>query len=380
MTPHKTCVYFANWSVYQRKHFAVDIAVKHVTHLFYAFVTIDVATGSVKLSDEWCDKQLPLESPSQPGSQVTGSLQQIFQLKQLNRNLKLVMSIGGWGTEHLFQAVVADPNKLDRFVDTAVQFVVEYGFDGIDIDWEYPKSRQESLMLQQLLHRVRLRLDTVASDLILTIAAPAGNENIDVLDLAGIDRYLSFWNVMCYDYAGSGWSSKTGFHSNLFGNNGDNDLCTSGVINRYIQGGVPASKLVMGMPMYGRSFNGVIKGEIGQAFSKDGGGNDTLDYKTLPVGKEYFDYKKVAAYCYDESAKKWVSYDNHQSARIKAKYAELNGLGGGMWWDSCGENVDPDRSLIINYVDQVGGFDKLEQASNHLDIYASSSYLKELLK
>lgn len=132
----KTCVYFSNWSVYQKKHFPQDIPIEYYTHIFYAFILIDEQTGKLKFSDEWCDLQMPQPSPNQS---ITGNLQQFYEMKKKNRHLKLIMSIGGWGTCHLFESMVSNDTKFDNFVNSTIEFVEKYGFDGVDIDWEYPK-------------------------------------------------------------------------------------------------------------------------------------------------------------------------------------------------------------------------------------------------
>lgn len=369
---YKSCVYFSNWSVYGRKHFAIDIPVEFVTHVFYAFITIDANTGNVKFTDEWCDLQLPLESPVSSNQKVTGSIQQLFQMKQLNRHLKVVMSIGGWGTEHLFQAVTSDHAKLDNFINSAVKFVCEYGFDGIDIDWEYPRNTHECKQLVKLLSGLKQKLNLVSPDYLLTIASPGGDENIEVLDFPELDKYLSFWNVMCYDFCGEGWSTRTGYHSNLYGNNGDNNLSASNIIEKYIQHGVSPQKLILGMPLYGRVFHGALSPTVGHSFTKEilpGSVNgDTCDYKLLPISQESFDEKTGSCSYYDSQTKQLFVYDNPQVARMKADFTSKYKLGGGMWWDSCGDVAikEKERSLIYNYIQQLGGSAALEKTPNHI--------------
>ncbi|EGW33264.1 chitinase endochitinase 1 precursor [Spathaspora passalidarum NRRL Y-27907] len=377
---YKTEVYFSNWSVYQRSHFAIDIPIKYYTHIFYAFILVDQQTGRLKFSDEWCDLQMPLKSAT--GAPVVGNLQQLFSMKLANRHLKVIMSIGGWGTCHLFEAVMSDKQKLANFIDSAVEFVHEYGFDGVDIDWEYPKNDKDARNYVELLRGLRSKLPNQFS---LSIAAPAGAENVMVLRIKEMDQYLSFWNLMCYDFAGEGWSKRTGFHSNLFGNNGDNELNADNVVEHYKRMGVDSSKLILGMPMYGRVFHGVAKPEIGHSFSSsvrkgpDVIDTEIVDYKRIPLDTEVFDPRKVSACNYTGSSQQFIVYDNAQSARIKAGYTRSKQLGGGMWWDSCGDSPDPAKSLVINYVDQLGGIDVLDKSDNVVS-YPTSKYLKDLLK
>ena len=366
----KSCVYFSNWSVYAKKHFPKDIPTNNVSHIFYAFISMDSVTGQLKLSDEWSDVQLPMESPSNPNEKVCGCLQQLFEIKRMNRHLKVLMSIGGWGTSGLFTEIMSNPSKMNNFINSSIELLVKYRFDGIDIDWEYPANTTEAQLLVELLKRLRMELNRIQdqSELLLTVASPAGDEQLAIMKLRDMDKYLSFWNVMCYDFAGGSWSSKTGFHSNLFGNNGDNSLNCSDTVQKYIDQGINSRKLVMGMPCYGRCFHNASRPGIGQHFELRNGGNDTVDYKQLPMSgtEELFDNRKVCAYSYDPKTHDMITYDNQQSARIKAKFIELHRLGGGMWWDSAGDTTDPDRSLILNFVDQLGGIQTLDKGKNYI--------------
>lgn len=363
----KTCVYFSNWSVYQKKHFPQDIPIEYYTHIFYAFILIDEQTGKLKFSDEWCDLQMPQPSPNQS---ITGNLQQFYEMKKKNRHLKLIMSIGGWGICHLFESVVSNDTKFDNFVNSTIEFVEKYGFDGVDIDWEYPKNSTQAAKLVELLARLRNKLN---SKYIITVAAPGGSDNIEILKIQEMDKYLTFWNLMCYDFAGEGWSSKTAFHSNLFGNNGDNSLNASDVVQTYINKGVHPTKLILGMPMYGRIFHGVDRPEIGVPFTKERKSGcieaDVVDYNKFGDTFDYedFDPRKVGALKYDSHSKQLITFDNPQCARIKASFVQLRQLGGGMWWDSAGDvSVTNDGCLVKNFVDQLGGVEVLEKSANNL--------------
>ena len=376
---YKSGVFFANWSVYDKKHFPIDLKTDYLTHIFYSFLSVDETSGEVKFSDEWCDIQLPMVSPRDPNKKVEGNLQQLFQMKQKNRNLKVIMSIGGWGTAHLFQAVMADESRFKNFVNTCMFFIEEYGFDGVDIDWEYPLAHEYGLVVK-LLRELRSRMDTISDRLSLSYCGSALEETINRFNLNDLDKYLSFWNLMCYDFAGQGYSSKTGFHSNLYGKNGDNGINTADVVAKYLSLGIPANKLLLGMPLYGKQFHNVQKGEIGQSFTNGSQAEETFNYNQLPKGHELFDSTKVSASSYDSARKLFVTYDNENSAQMKADFTQQMGLGGGMWWDSSGDVYDNDeKSLIVNYIEQLGGPVVLETSENHLDIYGKSKYLRKLL-
>lgn len=366
----KNIVYFSNWLVYARKHFAIDIPVQLVSHIFYAFCHINADSGKLKFTDEWCDLQLPMTDPRDGSKQVVGSLQQLYALKQKHRHLKVVLLIGGWGTEGQFQAMVANKGKMAAFIDLCGEFVEEYGFDGIDVDWEYPQ-RHEMPQFVELLRGIHKKLKAIDTRLSLSIAAPAGHDKIDAFDIKAVDQYLTFWNLMLYDFAG-GWLQKTGFHSNLFGDNGDNPLNVDDIVKRYASSGVAREKLVMGMPLYGRAFFGANGAGIGQPFSKERGPNppvdqDTVDYNKLPLGSQEMDPRKVLALCFDRGV--FISYDNVDCTKIKARYVMSNGLGGGMWWDSAGDKKG-DESLVETFAKEVG----VERVENIIG-YSKSKYL-----
>lgn len=259
---------------------------------------------------------------------------QIRLLKHHYPQVKVICSIGGWGTNTSFEALVTDSTKAARFVESTAKLVREYNFDGVDLDWEYPNSRQQGQFLTTLVVALRRALPSA----LLSIAAPANFDNINQLDMT-MDRELDFWNVMTYDFCG-GWSHKAGFHSNLLGDNGDNNLNGHKVISYYVQKGIPSHKLVLGMPAYGRTFVGASK--IGSRFNS----SETIDYKTLPLPgtTPIYDDKRVATSCTD--GKQLVVYEDPQSVAVKAKYIRSQGLGGGFFWDSAGD-ARVDQNLVF---------------------------------
>lgn len=351
-------VYYSNWSVYESKHFPQHVDVAHLSHVFYAFMKIDDRLGKVSLSDPWADLDLDVGGES-------GCLGQWTRLKRENRHLKVVMSVGGWGTDGAFQCAVASELNMGNFVDSVVGLVEKFKFDGVDIDWEYPASRDEGAKLCELLEFLRLALNSVRSGLLLTVAAPGSAYNSRHLDVSRMDAVLSFWNVMCYDFAGAGWSSKAGYHLNLYGAKGDNDLNVDDLLAHYMRKGVHPQKLVMGMPLYGRSFYSPTSHQVGAPFLKTLPlPTDTVDYRDIPSRNENYDSKKVAAYTYDDTKQILITYDNPRCVIEKGRYAKNHSLRGGFWWDSKGESQDSDRKLINTFVEQLGGPSQLDHTPN----------------
>ncbi|KAF5010975.1 hypothetical protein FDECE_2886 [Fusarium decemcellulare] len=165
-----------------------------------------------------------------------------------------------------------------------------WGFDGIDVDWEYPKNEAEAASFSLLLKAVRDELDSYAAKhapghhFILSIAAPAGPQHYGKLDFPALARTLDHIDLMGYDYAGS-FTSVTGHASNLYKNThlaGSTPFNTHDAVQAYLQGGIPPQKLVLGMP-------GLGNWEAG-----------AWDYKVLPKqgGNLFYDDITQASYSY----------------------------------------------------------------------------------
>lgn len=165
-----------------------------------------------------------------------------------------------------------------------------------------------------------------------------------------MDRYLDFWNLMAYDYAGS-WDTVAGHHANLHPSNsnpGSTPFNTDQAIEYYTSHGVSSNKIVMGMPLYGRAFTDTTG--PGESYTGIGGGSwedGVWDYKALPrpdCTVTNLD-QEVASYCYNSKSRLLISYDTPEIARKKGEYIKSKGLGGGMWWELSGDKSGND-SLI----------------------------------
>ena len=276
-----------------------------------------------------------------------------------------------------------DSQRRQHFAKTSVRLLADLGFDGIDIDWEYPTNPTESQNFVELLRAVREELHAYASrvgqdpsSFLLTVACPAGPSNFEKLRIKEMDQYLDFWNLMAYDYAGS-WDSSAGHQANLYpsSKNGQTTpFSTLAAVDHYMRHGLASSphKIVIGCPLYGRAFTNT-KGP-GHGFNGVGEGsweNGVWDYKDLPRPNSsvHEDEQAIASYCQaGDNGGTMVSYDTPRIAKMKADYIASNSLGGVMWWESSGDKKsDP---MIATMAHKLG---KLEQKSNTIE-YPESKY------
>ncbi|EFY85189.1 Endochitinase 1 [Metarhizium acridum] len=371
-------VYFTNWGIYGRNYQPADLPASQISHVLYSFLNLS-ANGTVYSGDTWADidKHYPNDSWNDVGNNVYGCAKQLFLLKKANRKMKTMLSIGGWTWSTNFPAAASTAATRSNFAKSAVTIMKDWGFDGIDVDWEYPADDTQATNMVLLLQAVRDELDAYAAKFApgyhfqLSIAAPAGATNYNKLHLADLGKVLDYINLMAYDFSGS-WSNSSAHNANLYANPSNLNATpfnTDDAVNDYIKGGVPASKIVLGMPIYGKSFqktNG-----IGKPFSGIGDGsweNGVWDYKVLPKAGARVIYDDVAKgyYSYDNRTQELISYDTPDITKEKVTYLKSKGLGGSMFWEASADRKGPD-SLIGTSSNKLGGPDATENLLNYPD-------------
>lgn len=359
----KIVAYYPSWATYARNYQVADIPAEKITHINFAFANI--ADGKCVVGDSYADTDKAFAGDSWDQGAKRGNFNQLTKLKEANPNLETMISIGGWTWSKNFSAAAATEASRQAFVSSCVDFMNTYGFDGIDIDWEYPVSgglyagtpadkANYTALLAEFQKELAAQSARDGEHHPLTIAAPAGPTTIPNLEAKNIGGIVDWMNLMSYDYHG-GWDPITGHNAPM--KVGSKDTATgfsvSDAVDAYLNAGFPAQKLVLGLPLYGRGWENVSSTQNGlyqpatnaSVGTWEKGVFDYTDIKNnyLPTMTRYWDAEAQVPYLYDPVRKLWISYDDPQSIKIKVEYIKAKGLGGAMVWELSG---DRDEELI----------------------------------
>jgi len=363
--------YLASWGVRSKGTRIAQLPAKDLTHIFYAFGKIG-NDGRVILGDRCADIGVCASgSPVDSG----GNFAELARLKQRYPHLKLLVSIGGWTGSGKFSDAALTDSSRRLFTESAIDVFIRQRaglFDGLDIDWEFPvaggmKGNVERPVDKEnftlLLAELRRQLDAQgASDgrrYELAIAASARPSEIANVEVARIVPLLDFINVMTYDYHSG--SRRTGFNSPLYAAKGDPTpaLNVDVTIRAFLDAGVPANKLLVGIPFYGRAYGGVpsindglfqpTSGRPANWRERDGDWN-VLSQTRLkdPKYVRHWESSSRVPWLYDSTTRTWVSYDDPQSVAEKVRYVRERGLGGVVIWELGGDDGSLMRAISSN--------------------------------
>ncbi|MDA8516074.1 glycoside hydrolase family 18 protein [Citrobacter sp. Igbk 16] len=367
--------------------------VRQITHLNYSFGLIynnekdetnDALKDASKLHQIWLSEK------------VQSDLHKIPELRKQNPNLKVLLSVGGWGARG-FSGAAATKESRAVFIQSVQDIIAKYGLDGIDLDWEYPVNGAWGLVeskpadranFTSLLKELRA---AVGHKKLVTIAVGANAESPKSwVDVKAIAPLLDYINLMTYDMAyGTQYFNSNLYDSTTWPTVAEADKYSADfVVNNYLAAGLKPAQMNLGIGFYGRVPKRAV--EPGIDWSKpDAQKNPATQpyfepqhialFKSLGVDLSkdtYVKYNDIVAklindpqkrftqHWDDEAKVPWLSvqsadgkalfalsYENPRSVAIKADYIKSKGLGGAMFWEY---GADDKNQLAKQLADSLG--------------------------
>ena len=266
------------------------------------------------------------------------------------------------------------------FVYDAIGFLRENGFDGLDIDWEYPRGPDDRASFVSLIKELRLAFEGEAESsdnekLLLTAAVPASFEAIAAgYDVPELAKYLDYINVMTYDFHGQ-WETRVGHNSPLFPLNSASSfqkkLTVDYSAKEWVRQGAPLEKLIIGMPVYGRTFTLSDPAKFDIGAEAEGGGEagrytgesgflsyyEICDFLHQDNTTLVWDNEQQVPFAY--RGDQWVGFDDERSLRTKVAWLKTEGFGGIMIWSVdlddfrgyCGTGKYPLTKAMVKELD-----------------------------
>ncbi|WP_432799674.1 glycosyl hydrolase family 18 protein [Poriferisphaera sp. WC338] len=377
--------YFPEWGIYQRGYDIADVPADNLTHLIYAFADVN-AQGGVEVFDSYAalEKTFPGDTWDQ---EVRGNYNQMNVLKAENPHLKTMIALGGWTLSAHFSDVVSTEAGREILSENAVQFMLQYGFDGIDIDWEFPgggglEGNSESpndrenftLFIEELRAQLDAQSQIDGNDYELSVAVSAGYDKFAHVDLQAVSESIDFYNMLTYDFHGRWDATQTGHLSGLYNSDTNTNLDSrynaDYAIQEFLAAGVDSKKITLGAPLYGFGWSGVsdVNNGLHQAASGLAQGG---------IEKGYYEYRDVYElvknnpdeyqFYYDESAQAtyvyakniaggtFITIEDARSMQAKIDYVKEYNLGGMMFWELSNDLRETDHpdSLVLQVADQL---------------------------
>lgn len=301
------------------------------------------------------DGKLSVDSPKD-----STTIKYLVSLKASNPQLKIILSLGGWGGCEPCSAAFSTAEGRLTFAKSVKEVSDYFKVDGLDLDWEYPAIEGLPGHLFQAADKpnftelIKILRSTLGKKYELSFAAGGFQKCLDEsIDWKGVAPFVNRINIMSYDLV-NGYSTVTGHHTPLYSTN-PKEESTDRAVEFLLKQGIPAEKLVIGGAFYTRTWKNVAN--VNNGLYQSGEHIQGVPFKsyadtyTEANGWKYFwDDKAKAAYWYNEKEKAFATGDNLTSIKAKAEYAKSKKLGGIMFWELP---LDSPRDGMVNTIYQV---------------------------
>lgn len=319
-----------------------DFEVNKLTHIIYSFCHLK-------------DGKLHVDS-----AKDSITIKYLVSLKAKNPQLKIMLSLGGWGGCETCSDVFSTPKGREDFAKSVKEVNAYFNCDGLDLDWEYPTIEGFPG------HHYKIEDKKNFTDLIIRLRKVLGNKNELSFAAGGFQKYLDQsveWekimplvdrvNIMSYDLV-NGYSKVTGHHTPLFSTKNDEES-TDKAVNYLLKLGMPAKKLVIGAAFYTRVWKEVAN--VNNGLYQAGVATNGVNFKefitsfTKANGWNYFwDKNAMAPFWYNEKEKLFATGDDIASVKAKTSYAIKQKLGGIMFWELV---LDTPRNGMVDAIYQI---------------------------
>jgi len=375
--------YYASWQWYDRANHAKPSNLDHtkVTRYNFAFFQ-PTTTGEIFGTDSWADpivlfgefdwaaapgvgtQYCSWDTPTDPPACAAHKYETGLIYQAREAGVEIYPSIGGWTLSDNFPTLAASEAARTKFAQQCVELIKAYGFDGIDIDWEYPGyadhsgTPEDKVNYTLFLKAIRDALDVLGEQegkfYGLTAALPCGVDHIANIEIDNIMDLLTEFNLMTYDFFGT-WDAKTGINAPLY-NPDKPDMSVDGCVKNWLDAGATPDKINIGLPFYGRSYLGSGITGKDQSFS---GAADAATWTDDEGTPQYFNIaKKISEFTSvrDEetktqiayNSKSYLSYDDELAICDKTEYALNEDLHGFIIWEISGDLMDDFSTPLLD--------------------------------
>lgn len=329
--PNKVVMgYYASWKKAEFDHSKIDY--KYLTHIAHAFA--------------WPDASGDLVVPA-------GFLYPELNTAARAAGVKMILSLGGWGNCAGFPGATSTPANRTRFIGQLLDFCRVHAYDGVDIDWEFVSNDEQKAGFTLFVEALAAAFKAQTPPLLLAMAAPSNNYYGRWIDFESLVDDFDFIGFMTYDYHGA-WSDHAGHNAPLYASSGDTCGSVDATFLYARSRQVPAAKILVGVPFFGRSFD---CGALGLPFTTSEGWSYT-DIMALPSNEwsRTWDGEARVPYLRRNDGARLISFDDMSSVGLKCQYVKDKQAAGVIIWE-IGEDYRSGAAELLEVIGRSFGAD-----------------------